>query len=78
MPTVMQVGPYRFYFYASDGDEPRHVHVEWEDNVAKFWLDPVRLERIGGFNRVELNRIRRIIEENRAQMVEAWDAFFGQ
>lgn len=21
-------GPYRFFFYASDGNEPHHVHVE--------------------------------------------------
>jgi hypothetical protein len=43
MPTVLTVGPYRFFFYAGDRDEPLHVHVEREDKVAKFWLDPIRL-----------------------------------
>jgi hypothetical protein len=28
MPTVLRIGPYRFFFYAGDRDEPPHVHVE--------------------------------------------------
>ena len=28
MPTVLREGPYRYYFYASDREEPPHVHVE--------------------------------------------------
>jgi Domain of unknown function (DUF4160) len=43
MPTVLRVGPYRFFFYASDRAEPVHVHVEGGDGSAKFWLAPVRL-----------------------------------
>jgi len=44
MPTVLRVGPYRFFFYAGGGEEPPHVHVERDDNIAKFWLDPIRLK----------------------------------
>lgn len=54
MPTVLRRGPYRFFFYAGDRDEPPHVHIEHEDRQAKFWLDPVRLERSGGFSRAEV------------------------
>ena len=43
MPTVLRVGPYRFFFYAGDRDEPPHVHIERDDKLAKFWLDPFRL-----------------------------------
>ena len=49
MPTVLRVGPYRVFFYANDRDEPEHMHIEREDNLAKFWLDPLRLERSRGF-----------------------------
>ena len=28
MSTVFRRGPYRFYFYSNDADEPIHVHVE--------------------------------------------------
>jgi hypothetical protein len=46
MPTVLFEGPYRFYFYMRDLlTEPPHVHVERDRDEAKFWLDPVRLER---------------------------------
>jgi len=50
MPTVLRVGPYRFLFYAGDRNEAAHVHVERDDDVAKFWLDPVRLQRSGGIS----------------------------
>jgi hypothetical protein len=47
MPTIFRSGPYRFFFYASDRDEPYHVHVESDDKVAKYWLDPIRLQNRG-------------------------------
>jgi hypothetical protein len=40
MPTALRLGPYRFFFYAGDADEPPHVHVERDKDKAKFWLDP--------------------------------------
>ena len=33
MPTILRIGPYRFFFYAGDRDEPLHIHVERDDNV---------------------------------------------
>ncbi len=30
MPTIPMPGPYRFFFYSGDRDEPPHVHVERE------------------------------------------------
>jgi len=77
MPTVLRIGPYRFFFYAGDRDEPQHIHVERDDKIAKFWLDPIRLQRSGGFNRAEIRRIQKIIEENHLQLVEAWNDYFG-
>jgi len=43
MPTVLRIGPYRFFFFSNEGNEPPHVHVERDDNTAKYWLDPVRV-----------------------------------
>lgn len=76
MPTVLSVGPYRFFFYASDRDEPPHIHVERDDNVAKFWLDPVRLQSSGGFSRVEINRIEKIVTKHQQDLLEAWNEYF--
>ena len=77
MPTILRRGPYRFFFYSGDRDEPIHVHVERDDNVAKFWLDPVRLERSGGFRRPEIARIARIVEDHRSEIVEIWNEYLG-
>lgn len=54
MPTVLRVGPYRLFFYTGDREEPPHMHVEREDKIAKFWLDPIRLQSSGGFSRSEI------------------------
>ena len=77
MPTALKIGPYRFFFYASDRDEPHHIHVERDDKVAKFWLDPIRLQNSYGFNRQEINRIQAIIQEHQKQLMEAWNDYFG-
>ena len=63
MPTVMRVGPYRLFFYSADGVEPVHIHVERDDRVAKYWLDPVRLAGSGGMTRGDLREIERIVGE---------------
>jgi hypothetical protein len=78
VPTVFHCGPYRLFFYSSDRDEPRHVHVQREDRLAKFWLEPVRLARSGGFGRQEIMDIQRIVADNQDKLMEAWHEYFGQ
>ena len=78
MPTAMRVGPYRFFFYAGDHGEPPHVHVERDENTAKFWLDPVRLQNSGGFSRAEVNRILELVVENRERLLRGWDEYFNE
>ena len=77
MPTVYRNGPYRFFFYAGDGDEPPHVHVERDDNIAKFWIDPVRLQRSGGFRRPEIHKVEQMIRNVRTELLEAWNEYFS-
>lgn len=76
MPTVLRSGPYRFFFFAGDRGEPRHVHIEREDKVAKFWLEPVRLHASGGFSRSEIIRLSDLVRVHSAALIEAWDAYF--
>lgn len=45
-------------------------------NVAKFWLDPLRLQSSGGFSRVEIGQIEKLVLENRHALLEAWDEYF--
>jgi hypothetical protein len=70
-------GPYRLFFYSADRDEPPHVHVEREEGKAKFWLEPVRLEKSRGFGRTEIARIERLVAENAAILLRSWHEYFG-
>ena len=74
MPTVLRSGPYRFFFYSGDRDEPPHVHIERDAQIAKFWLHPVRLQESGQFSRVELRKIERLVDENLKDLVRSWDS----
>ena len=65
MPTVLRMRSYRFFFVSLDRSEPPHIHVRRENKVAKFWLEPVALERAGGFSRAELNVILKLVDEHR-------------
>ena len=77
MPTVLRLGPYRFFFVALDYNEPPHIHVQRENMVAKFWLDPIVLQNTGGFSRNELNNIMKLINEHQEHFLENWYDFFG-
>ncbi len=77
MPTVLRQGPYRFYFVSGDRGEPLHVHVRRDKDVAKFWLEPVRMAKGGEFSATELRRIERVIIEHQSELVEAWHGNFG-
>jgi len=54
-----------------------HVHIEADDNIAKVWLDPIRLENSGGFSRSEIGRILNIISKHQIELMEAWNGYFG-
>ena len=77
MPTLLRVGSYRFFCYAGDRDEPPHVHIERDDNEAKFWLEPVRLQNNQGFSSKELNRVHKLVEEHKTTLLEGWHDFFN-
>ena len=77
MPTVLRNGPYRFFFYAGDLGEPPHVHVERDNNAAKFWIEPIRLQKSSGFSRKEINRIRSIIEQHHKELNQKWHEYFN-
>jgi len=77
MPTVARIGPYRFFFFANEGLEPAHIHVQRDRALAKFWLDQVALASSSGFAAHELRRIQALVEEHRDRFQEAWHEFFA-
>lgn len=75
-PTILQSGPYRFFFYSADRREPAHVHVSRERKEAKFWLEPVRLEFNRGFAQNEVNKIEALVQQHQTALLKAWHDFF--
>ena len=64
------------FFFSNEGVEPKHVHVQREKMLGKFWLQPVSIARSTGFSGHELRAIRSILVEHQQRLLEAWDEFF--
>jgi hypothetical protein len=77
LPTVLRVGPFRFFFFSNEGAEQPHIHVKAGDNQAKFWLDPAELVANYGFNVRQLGQIEQIVADYRDDLLEAWNEHLG-
>lgn len=78
MPTLTIIGPYRFFFFSVDGNEPPHVHVRRDRSEAKFWLVPVKRAFSRDFSEHELRQIEKIVIENQQSWLEKWNGYFGR
>jgi hypothetical protein len=76
MPTVLRVGPYRFYFWSHELNEPPHIHVDRDERSAKYWLQPIALASNTGFRKHELNRIESLVRDHEREFLEAWNVHF--
>ncbi|MFL6210841.1 MAG: DUF4160 domain-containing protein [Pyrinomonadaceae bacterium] len=77
MPAILRIGPYRFYFYSHEPNEPPHIHIDRDNLSAKFWLEPVDLARNLGFSSRELRRLQSLVMEHQTELLEAWNGYFG-
>jgi hypothetical protein len=76
MPTVLRIGPYRFFFYSNEYGEPPHIHIERDRSVAKFWLSPVSLAKSTRFSPREIREIHKLVQEHRETILESWNEYF--
>ena len=74
MPTLLRAGPYRLFIFMADCVEPRHVHVEGNGGLAKFWLDPVSFADSLEYSPREIHRIRALVVHERDALVQAFDS----
>ena len=77
MPTVLYSGPFRLFFYSNEGSEPVHVHIERDDKIAKYWVEPVSMSDAGGFGPSELRAIERIVIKHESAIVKKWHEYFN-
>jgi hypothetical protein len=48
------------------------------EREAAFWLVPVELRYNDGYTDREINRIRRLVVANEAELLRRWSEFFGE
>jgi hypothetical protein len=76
-PTVLRWKGYRLFFFSREERRP-HVHVSSSEGEAKFWIIPgVELAGNHGLSTSELPRLKRLVEERRDQVLEAWNRHLG-
>ena len=78
MPTVLRIRGFRFYFYANEGSEPPHIHVDKGGATAKLWLSPFRWEYANGFSPAQQRIIKEIIREHHDELLIRWNERFGK
>ncbi len=76
-PTLLRSGPYRFFFYSNEENEPAHVHVQDGGKLAKVWLLECELASSRGFAPHELTRVVALVVEHQTEFLEAWNERFG-
>ena len=78
MPVVLRIRGFKFYFYANEGSEPPHIHVDKGGATAKLWLSPMRWEHTYGFSPAQQRTIAQITQQHEPELIAKWNAFFGQ
>ncbi|APA83280.1 DUF4160 domain-containing protein [Francisella tularensis] len=77
MPTILRIGAYRFFFYSNENNEPAHIHIQKDNCLAKFWLNPVTLSSSTNFNSVELRKLNKLVSDNKQLFKEKWNEYFA-
>ena len=77
MPTVLRIDGYRFFFF-SDEHLPLHIHVEKAECYLRVELENLKLTDNYRFSSKEVQKIVAIIEENRIDLIGAWNEYFNQ
>jgi hypothetical protein len=77
-PTLFRFKDYRFYFLSNE-EERKHVHVECADGEAKFWIEPIiSLATYYRLNSRQLKEIQKIVEKHEDEIIEKWKRHFGK
>jgi len=78
MPTILRWRGYRFHFFSDQGNEPLHIHVHKAGCEAKFWLKDCSLAYNDDFKHNEINKLAKIIKENKEMLLEKWHEYHGR
>jgi hypothetical protein len=75
MPTVLRLRGYRFYFFAEEGNEPPHIHVDKAEGTLKLWLADLSIASSEGLKPAEIRTALKIARQHQHLFQESWDEF---
>jgi len=77
-PTIFRVKGYRFYFLSNE-EERKHVHIECAEGEAKFWIEPiVSLATHYRLSTRKLSEIQKIVEKRKDEISKEWKKHFNK
>ena len=75
-PTVFKYKNYRFLFFSRE-ESRIHIHVVSPEGEAKFWITPkILLVKNFGFSKKQVSELKKIVEEHRNEIKDAWTKHF--
>ena len=77
MPTVLRIDGYRFFFF-SDEHLPKHIHIEKADRYVRIEIETLEVTDSYNISHKEINKLRKLVEQNRETLRGAWDEYFKE
>ena len=75
-PTVLRIKGYRFFFFSQE-ETRKHIHVYCEKGEAKIWLEPkIEIARNYKLQEKELHDILEIVKDNKDEIIKSWKKHF--
>lgn len=71
MPTVLRIKGYRFYFFAEEGSESAHVHVDKGSGTIKIWLKDLSIAFTEGLKPSEVREVLRLARLHHQFLLQA-------
>jgi hypothetical protein len=72
VPTILFIRGYRFYFFAEEGNEPPHVHIEKGAGSIKVWLDDTSIMKSENLKPPEIRAALQLTRKYRSLLLNSW------
>ena len=81
MPKILEWKGYKFFFFSNEGIpfEPIHIHIRKGKKIIKFWLIPeIKVANSSGMSTIEINKLKKIVNNNKDLIRRKWDEYFSK
>ena len=77
MPTILKIYGFKLFFYSRE-EERIHVHIKWEAEEIKIWMDDYTIAyRSNGFKEHMANDAVELVRKYEKEINTKWKKHFG-